>query len=97
MNHHHNTTNESGTTLDRMESKAATQDEMVLALFQKHPMMNFTPSEVHAAVLPGAPQTSARRAITNLTTRGLLRKTDQKYMGPYGRPEFAWTLNDKPT
>ena len=39
-----------------------------------------------------APLTSIRRAIHDLTDKGLLFKTDRKRHGLYGRPEYIWSL-----
>ena len=41
------------------------------------------------------PLTSVRRAVTNLTNRGDLVKTDKQVKGPYGRPEYQWRLAHK--
>lgn len=67
----------------------------------------WTPSEVHAAIVsmgqfvhetfrgprPILPVTSVRRAITNLTTAGLLvhHRADRR-PGPYGAKESTWSL-----
>ena len=50
----------------------------------------FTPSAIRRMVLPDAPLTSVRRAMTNLTKDGLLEKTELKAEGIYGRPEHFW-------
>lgn len=41
---------------------------------------------------PMWPLTSVRRAITNLTERGLLRFTAERRGGLFGRPEHVWEL-----
>lgn len=38
--------------------------------------------------------TSTRRAITNLATRGLLRKTANSCVGHYGKSEHMWVLEE---
>ncbi len=38
----------------------------------------------------GTPLTSIRRAITVLTNKGLLQKTDEQISGVYGKPEYVW-------
>ena len=52
----------------------------------------YTPWQVHWIVLPNAPITSVRRAITNLTNKGLLVKTDRMVRGDYGQPNHLWKL-----
>lgn len=93
MNHHHNTTNESGEMLDRLESKANIQQDNVLDLFRD--FVTMSPSQVFATYPDeSTPITSIRRAISNLTRDGYLIKTDKKVTGLYGRPEFQWKLNE---
>lgn len=90
---HHNTTNETGFTLSRLEGKARTQEDRVLEFFQQNPRADgWTPSQVNSQVMSNCPITSTRRAMTNLTKRGKLMMTDHKRNGPFGRPEHTWTL-----
>lgn len=74
------------------ERKASKQDTTVLRFFQQHPTEAFTPDQVWMAVIPEAPLTSARRAITNLTTRGDLEKLERTVPGIYGHPVGMWRL-----
>lgn len=100
MNSHHNTTNESGSTLKKYESKAKTQEEKILLYFVQRKMMNqykdgISPSQLWRALTSyqdNTPITSIRRALTNLTNQGKLEKTDRKVPGIYGRPEYLWKL-----
>ena len=87
-----NTTNEDGAQLALFQMKARTQDERILEYFQAHFLSELTPSEVHEAIMPNAPLTSTRRAISNLTRQGQLRKTTTKRKGPFGRPEYCWRI-----
>lgn len=75
--------------------KAGKQDDVVLAVFRSMPGRELSPEDVHQLCLRDAPLTSVRRAITNLTVRGLLVKTDHCRPGLYGRPVGLWTLADK--
>ena len=93
----YNTTGLAGERLERRIEQAESQEEVVEALFEAHPAARLTPFEVQEAVLPGSPITSVRRAITNLTDQGVLRKTDYQKEGPYGDPNYTWTLNREPT
>jgi len=52
---------------------------------------------VQDVALPNSPITSVRRVITNLTGEGVLRKTDHQKEGPYGDPNYTWTLAREPT
>ena len=94
---HFNTTHESGAKLDDYEGKARSQEDLILGYF----MLNYpharSPSQVQERLgLHYVPLTSIRRAMTNLTTRGKLEKTDQKVKGQYGRPEYCWRLVRRP-
>lgn len=96
MGAYHNTTATTGPTLDRYESTAAAQEREIAALFRRlsrcNPGRLLTPSYVHELLHTTAPLTSTRRAITNLTNRGVLEKTAHQRPGPYGRPEHCWRL-----
>ena len=75
------------------EQKALSQDERLLMFFESMPFGElFSPSELHSAVLPDAPLTSTRRALSNLTAAERLVKTDMMVQGEYGRPEGLWRL-----
>jgi len=93
----YNTTGLAGEQLERRIEHAQSQEERVQALFEAHPAAALTPFEVQRAVLPGSPITSVRRAITNLTSEGVLRKTDHQKEGPHGDPNYTWTLAREPT
>ena len=94
---YHNTTGLAGKQLERRIEQAESQEEAVEALFEAHPDARLTPFEVQDVALPNSPITSVRRAITNLTHQGVLRKTDCQKEGPYGDPNYTWTLNCEPT
>jgi hypothetical protein len=88
---YHNTTGESGIPLEEYEEKSSVQERAVLGYFRKEQMAS--PSEVHRMVLPFTPLTSVRRAITNLTGKGYLRKTRATVHGRYARPEHLWIMD----
>lgn len=71
--------------------QAARQEELILAYFKTNPG-EYSPEKIQGKVLPTAPITSVRRAITNLTEAGLLKKTGNKETGRYGRPVGTWML-----
>ncbi len=71
---------------------AVAQDVAVLTFFRLRPWESFSPSQIHGVVGKGAPVTSIRRAMTNLTKKGCLVKLKDKRTGPFGRPEHLWIL-----
>ncbi len=88
-----NTTGVQGQELSVYETVTKSQEELILDYFGSRPGMEYSPSQVRKYLnLTGVPITSVRRAITNLTSCDLLRKTSRKVDGPYGRPECCWTL-----
>jgi hypothetical protein len=72
------------------QAAAMTQESLVLDFFRSHPTCSFSPEQIQSAVLPSAPLTSVRRAITNLTNRGELVRADGAVVGRYGRPVGVW-------
>lgn len=88
---HHNTTNESGEQLEMFENKANVQEDIVIALYKRNPRMS---AYECFGMFPqvDVPITSIRRAITNLTIRGKLKKTSDKRTGRYGRPEYIYEI-----
>lgn len=86
-----NTSNEEGRILKRYEQQADSQESQILNWFARASGFLYTPSEIRTHVFTNTvPLTSVRRAMTNLTTRRALVKTDQKHRGPYGRREYCW-------
>lgn len=91
---YHNTTDLAGDELADATTAAATQEDLILTFYERNRGGLFTPSQVLDHLffaLRGAPITSVRRAISNLTRRGLLVKTETKREGRYGRAEYCWT------
>ena len=95
MNSFHNTTNLAGAQLELAEVKAASQEDVVLSFCMKHRNMLVTPEIVHASVLQNAPLTSVRRAMSNLTRAGKLKKTEAMVKGQYGARVHCWVLEGK--
>lgn len=87
-----NTTNETGAQLLELERITSRQELTILRFFAYQPTCRHSPSQLQEHLLPGAPLTSVRRALTNLTKAGYLAKTASKTPGPYGRPEHLWEL-----
>ena len=94
----YNTVHATHPELGQFEKKAKSQEEKILKLFKEWTIgrMGIQPSDVLAMVFDNTvPLTSIRRAMTNLTNRGDLIKTNIQMRGPYGHPEYLWRLADK--
>ena len=90
---YYNTTSERGQELAKKKAKAKTQEDIVTMLFLSQAKL--TPSQCWSKykIMTGkinTPLTSIRRAITNLTNKDVLIKTDEKMKGSYGSNEFFW-------
>lgn len=95
MESYFNTTNETGKVLDKSIEKAEKQEEIILKLYRKHIFLS--PSQVYAYFDESTPITSIRRAITVLTDKGLLKKTEDFVQGGYGKREHIYKLVEKVT
>jgi len=84
-----NTTHEANPQLALFRQAAIRQEDVILRFFRQHAGILYTPSQING-LLPQAPLTSIRRALTNLTTQGWLIKTAIKRTGSWGRPEGTW-------
>lgn len=92
-----NTTNEDQDHVKKRVKKCNSQKERVLELFRKHKktQTHFTASQIWE--LYGGmttPLTSIRRAMTQLTTAGILIKTNLKRDGLYNYPECFYKLKN---
>jgi hypothetical protein len=95
----HNTTGLKESELDLRASKALTQDEEVLRLFNVFKSLTLTPERIHKHLQDTQPKkyrnvplTSIRRAFSNLKKRGLIDKTDVMVCGNYGMKVNSWKL-----
>jgi len=87
--HYHNTTYTGSQRLAEYEAQASKQDTLVLEFMAHNRHLSFTAENIADHVLPTAPITSSRRALSNLYARGRVRKIDQ-IDGMYGRPVTVW-------
>lgn len=96
-NSYFNTNVETGLTLEKSEKKAYDQEKMILWLFSST-HKDYTPDEVYERLYAhtNVPITSVRRAMTNLTNKGRLEKTDQQRTGSYGKKVSVWRLVRRP-
>lgn len=93
---YYNTTNEQGNTLKKSHKKSMKQQDMALAVFQKHPNVKMTPVDIANGVRhyfgKKYPITSIRRCISDLTKDGRIEKTATKREGMYGKMNYTWKL-----
>jgi predicted transcriptional regulator len=95
MKSYHNTNNLTGPDLFTAENQCKNQEIKVMNVFENNPNANLSVEQVwQMGNLTSKPITSIRRAITNLTTRGLLKKTDNMIIGMYGKPIHLWKLSN---
>lgn len=88
-----NTTHLNGKELKQAIQAAEGQEAKIMAFFEGRPHGNYTPWEVQDFIgLVNTPITSIRRAITNLTDAGKLKKTTVQRPGPYRNVAYAWEL-----
>jgi hypothetical protein len=91
---YHNTNNLSGDELKYREQRAETQEDRVLAFFCEYPTLLFSPEEIHDFVFDAkCPITSVRRALTRLTERFKLTKTNTMYTSQWGAQTHTWCLS----
>ena len=87
---YYNTNQETGNTLKGSWKKTDRQEDLILEFFQRNHGLSFSPEIINKRVLPAVPLTSVRRAITNLTNDGRLRKTSVMVKGKYGKKIHTW-------
>ena len=92
MHSFHNTIDLRGEQLARAHARAATQEEIVLGIFHASHKGLLTPEDVLRLMPARTPITSVRRAMTNLTERGQLVKTEHFTLGQYGVRVHYWSL-----
>lgn len=89
----YNTTEASGSELDRYQDKAEAQEDKILGFLASNSPIWFTAEELQRAVFikQPPPLTSVRRALTNLYKQNKIVKSDTADgMGLYGRPVHSW-------
>jgi hypothetical protein len=81
-----------------------TQDAAVLDYFNRYDNLGATPERVlrHFRIMEtlseskwhNTPITSVRRSFSNLKNKGLIKKTEVKITGDYGKPVTVWHLTE---
>jgi hypothetical protein len=86
---YYNTTNQAGAALRRSRKSCGEQETLIAEMFRERGRLS--PSQAHR-LYPDqkTPLTSIRRAISVLTGKGLLQKTDEQVTGVYGKSEYIW-------
>lgn len=94
-----NTNKESGETLTESKAKCNKQEENILKIFEYRKDYDFkgnlSPEQIqnlYAEEHAPIPLTSVRRALTCLTKKGYLQKTDEMVKGNYGKKVHTWQL-----
>ncbi len=85
--------NTNNTPEDEMQGEiknAISQQDKILNFFKINKDKKYTPQEILEILFKNTPITSVRRAITNLTTEGLLIKTEVTRKGIYGKNNYCW-------
>ena len=94
---YYNTLNEDGIVYNKSKDKAKKQKDEIFAIY-RHTLRPMTPAEIwdnYGFKSKNVPLTSIRRAITNLESEGLLRKTDIQKKGVYGKMNYCWIYEEK--
>lgn len=91
---YYNTNNVSGQMLMAFDSKNSTQEALVLTIFQMA-FRSLCWVEVQGLLVSEMNEVSIKRSITNLKTKGLIEKTNDKVMGKYGKPCYRYKLKTK--
>jgi len=76
------------------ELKAKAQNDKVLEFMQANPHLVVTCEDINRLLMPDAPETSPRRALTWLKVNGHIRKVG-KVTGQWGRPITKWQLRPR--
>jgi Fe2+ or Zn2+ uptake regulation protein len=90
---YYNTNKEEGDQLLQSENNAHTQEQQIIKLFSNGEYLS--PDEILDICNQehNYPITSIRRALTNLTNKGLLVKTDTFKLGKFGKKTHTWSLS----
>jgi hypothetical protein len=87
----YNTTHLNASELKIRRLNNAYQNGRILKFFEDNPAGYFTPFEVQFySGLERTPITSIRRALSTLTSAGLIIKTDRLREGEYGALNHTW-------
>ena len=97
-NRFYNTIGATGANLKKFQRQTETQEEKILALFEKNPNEEFTKHEVKTHLVrlgkihERTPESSISRALTDLMNDGKVLKLDKMRMGEFDKPNHLWKL-----
>ena len=93
---HYNTTSLKGNDLKVKKEKNESQEVRIYNFFKNNKTASYKPNFINFMVFDNsAPLTSVRRALSDLTSKGLLIKTDVKAKGLYGEFVHTWKYNNE--
>ena len=88
-----NTENLSGEALKQAKLTAGSQQQEIYDFLLRHRGDGFTPFQIHDALdykEDNVPITSVRRALTNLTSAGLIDRFEEQEKGNFGHLNYKW-------
>lgn len=91
MSSFHNTIELEGEELLKAEDKAIGLEGEILLVFGYNPQVGYTPWQIYEKLNGRHLIGSVRRAITNLTKRGILEKSDERVESKYSK-NYTWKL-----
>lgn len=96
--HYHDTTNLNLKEKHHEELLAKEQDKFILEIFKASPNIWYTPFQIQEIAELNEKRmeiTSVRRAITNLTDRGVLIKSEKAaFLGKFNKKNHGWKYNN---
>ena len=98
----YNTIGATGAELKKFQQQTETQEEKILALFEKYPNEELTKHEVKTQLVnmgkihDRTPESSISRALTDLMNDGKILKLDKMRMGEFDKPNHLWKLKTLP-
>lgn len=93
---YYNTNKLTAPDLKEANRKASTDEDRILHFFERNQGSRYSPEDIRMyCQMATRPLTSVRRAITNLTSDGHLRKTNEMKTGSYGKPVHTWEFGVK--
>lgn len=91
---YHNTIKVYGQELKEATETAESQERVIENFFKCNPANEFTPFTIQE-LLDFECINSVRRSITNLTKKGILRKTGNKVSSYFGKKNNCWRYNEE--
>ena len=91
---YYNTNQEEGTTLAASEGRAERQETLVYNFFNENKEESYPRFRLEEMF--GWPTQTMSRVLANLTSDGLLEKTDNMVKGPFNKMVHTWKYADAP-